>query len=52
MFTGGEIGQSATTVLDVIGSLLSIPAAWFLLQIVRQVNSAQRSTLAAASTFA
>lgn len=52
MFTGGEIGQSAVTVLDVIGSLLSIPAAWFLLQIVRAVNSAQRSTLAAVSTFA
>lgn len=51
MFASGEIGQSSATILDVIGGLLSIPAAWFLLQIVRQVNSAQRSTLAAASTF-
>lgn len=51
MFSG-EPGAMDANALDVIGGLLSIPAAWFLWQIVRQVNEAQRSTLSAASTFA
>lgn len=44
--------ESASTPIDVIAGLLSIPAAWFLLRIVQEVNSAQRSTLGAASAFA
>jgi hypothetical protein len=51
MFSG-EPGAMETNLFDVIGGLLSIPAAWLLWQIVSRINTAQRTTLVAASTFA
>lgn len=45
-------GGLLSNILGAAGIIFFIPAGYFLLQIIRTIDCAQRSTLAAASTFA
>ena len=48
----GSTSKPVYSVVDIVGFLALIGAAWFLLKIVEGINSAQQSSLGIAKTFA
>lgn len=50
--SGLEGGSGAGSLLNVLGTLLLLAAAWFLVRIIRQITAAQQSSVRALATFA